>query len=51
MWWWKKERKFTLTEVKELLAKIDAFNAGAIDKQLSKHIEKTLKEWLNEKGV
>lgn len=49
--WWKKERKFTLEEVKELLEKIKGFNCGAIDKYLDHHVEVALKEWASEKGV
>lgn len=44
----KKERKFTVEEVKDLVEKIKEFNAGVVDKQLSRHADKTLEQWLSE---
>lgn len=48
-WFWKKEVKFTVADVEELVEKIKVFNAGAIDVYLTKHTDKTFEEWLKEK--
>jgi len=50
-WWSKKDRTFTLEEVSELLEKVNVFNAGAIDKHLTAHVDKVFTAWLAEKGV
>ena len=52
--WWKwnakdKDIAFTLAEVLDLLEEIKEFNAGAVDEYLSKHVDKVLKEKLEEK--
>lgn len=44
-----KGRKFTVEEVKDLIERIKEFNAGAVDKQLSKHADRVLEQWLDEK--
>ena len=48
-WFWKKEIKFTVADVEELVEKIKVFNAGAIDTYLTKHTDKVFEEWLKEK--
>jgi hypothetical protein len=51
-WWWsKKDREFTLEEVAELLEQVKVFNAGAIDKYLTRHVDKVFDKWLADKGV
>ena len=49
-WLWKKDQKFTAEEVQELLEQVKAFNCGAIDDYLSKHVDKTFVEWLEAKN-
>jgi hypothetical protein len=48
-WFWKKEIKFTVEEVQELIEAVKVFNAGAIDPYLTKHTDKVFEEWLKEK--
>ena len=48
-WFWKKETKFNIDEVKDLVDRICEFNCGAIDDYLTKHAKHTLEEWLKEK--
>lgn len=48
-WFWKKEIKFTVADIEELVEKIKVFNAGAIDPYLTKHADKVFEEWLKEK--
>lgn len=48
-WFWKKEKKFTLDEVKDLVDRICAFDCGAIDLYLTRHAKHTLEEWTKEK--
>lgn len=48
-WFWKKEQKFSLDEVRDLVDRICDFNCGAIDLYLTRHAKHTLEEWLNEK--
>lgn len=47
-WWKKKERAFTVDEIKVLVDKIKMFNAGAIDEYLTKHVDKSFDEWSEE---
>lgn len=48
-WFWKREIKFSVEEVRDLLEKVKVFNAGCIDAYLSKHVDKIFEEWLQEK--
>ncbi len=48
-WFWKKERKFTVDEVRDLVERICEFNCGAIDEHLTKHADGVFEEWLKEK--
>jgi len=48
-WFWKKERKFTIEEVRDLVDRICEFNCGAIDEYLTRHADSTFEEWLKEK--
>ena len=47
-WFWKRERKFTVTEIEQLLERVKSFNCGAIDSYLDNHVEKVFEEWLAE---
>ena len=38
-------KKYTIEEVMKLMDGIKNFNAGAIDKHLSKHVDKTFSQW------
>lgn len=42
----KKEQKFTLEQVQELVEKIKEFNSGAIDHHLTKHVDNAFQEWI-----
>jgi hypothetical protein len=46
--WKKKQKTFTPDQVKDLLERIKAFNAGAIDAYLTKHVDKVFEEWAKE---
>lgn len=48
--WCKMFKRKCVTEVKlrQLVEEIVKFDAGAVDKPLTKHAEKALKEWLKE---
>jgi len=45
-WFGKKEKTFTVEEIKELVEKIKVFNAGAIDEYLTKHVDTVFNEWI-----
>jgi len=47
-WWEEKEKTFTPDQVKDLLARVKEFNAGAIDEYLTNHVEKVFNEWAAE---
>jgi hypothetical protein len=42
---WLFGKKYTEKQVNELLDMIEAFNAGAVDDPLSRHIAKVYEEW------
>tara|TARA_Y100000034_G_scaffold38278_1_gene47010 strand:+ start:28161 stop:28310 length:150 start_codon:yes stop_codon:yes gene_type:complete len=42
---WLFKTKYTSEEVEKLIQMIKAFNAGAVDAALSKHIDEAYKEW------
>lgn len=45
-WFFKsKEKTYTEGQLLSLLEMIKNFNAGAIDKPLSRHVDKAFKEW------
>ena len=44
-WWKTTERKYTATEVLDLLERVKEFNAGAIDPYLTNHTDKAFDEW------
>jgi len=44
-----KEKKFTAEEVRDLVERIKEFNAGCVDKQLTRHADNAFEQWLNEK--
>lgn len=46
-WLW--ERKFTMEEIKDLVERIKQFNCGAIDEYLTRHADRVLEDWLQEK--
>lgn len=48
-WFWKKEIKFSVDEVKDLVERIKAFNAGCIDKYLTEHTDVVFEKWLKDK--
>ena len=48
-WFWKKETKFTIDEVRDLVDRICEFNCGAIDLYLTRHAKHVMDEWLEEK--
>ena len=48
-WFCKKEKKFTVTEINDLVEKIKGFNAGAVDQYLTNHVDKTYETWLEGK--
>ncbi len=48
-WFWKKDRKFTVEEVRDLVQRINTFNCGAIDEYLTRHTNMVFEEWLKEK--
>lgn len=48
-WFWKKETKFSIDEVRNLVDRICEFDCGAIDEYLTRHAEKTFEAWLKEK--
>lgn len=45
-WLWKRDKQFTVEEVKELIGGVKEFNAGAIDALLTKHVDKVFEAWL-----
>ena len=49
-WWKNKKQTFTLEDIECLLERIKDFNAGAIDQYLTNHVDKVVKEWLEERG-
>jgi len=46
MIWGESEKTYTKAEIEHLLEKIKRFNAGAIDKYLSEHVDKVYHMWL-----
>lgn len=44
-WFGNKERKYTESEVKELLVEVKKFNCGAIDIYLTRHANRVFEEW------
>lgn len=45
-WFWKKEKKFGVEEIRLLLEDIKQFNCGAIDEYLSRHVDEAFEKWL-----
>jgi hypothetical protein len=46
--WFKKEKTFTVDQVKDLVERVKVFNAGCIDQYLSDHVDQTFVAWLEE---
>ena len=46
---WVSEPTFTVAEVRDLLNRVDEFNAGAVDSALSRHIARVFEEWREDK--
>lgn len=40
------KRRYSHSEVKDLVEKIKVFNAGAVDKYLSEHVDRVFNEWI-----
>ena len=49
--WWETNRDttFSKADIDELLNRVKAFNAGAIDDYLTTHVDKVYTEWLVER--
>ena len=47
-WFFKRDKKFTINEINELIERVKVFNAGAIDQYLTNHVDETYKKWLEE---
>lgn len=46
--WLKTEKKFTAGQIQTLIEKIKEFNAGAVDKYLTKHVDDAFNQWVND---
>lgn len=44
-WVFKKEKTYTIDEVKVLVEEIKKFNAGAIDEYLTNHVDNVFQNW------
>jgi len=47
-WGWWKKKSYSPEQVEKLVEKIKAFNAGAIDEYLTRHVDQVFAEWLKE---
>ena len=51
MFSWLFGNRIRVADVIELLEKVRAFNAGAVDAPLDRHIDKVFAEWLKNKNL
>lgn len=48
-WRWLRERNYTQNEVRDLIDRIKKYNSGVTDNHLSRYIETTFEQWIQEK--